>query len=299
MPTQKTKVVYRFVTAVAVLCSAAFFPSSTRAQQTFESPVLAAEAFVDAVATGNAQALASILGTDWKTFIPTDNIDQEDIDAFLTAWGKTHRFKSIAYGKVQLAVGPGDWTLPIPIVKKGERWRFDTLAGAEEMRIRRIGRNELSAMQAVLAYYDAQKEYALADRNGDGILEYARILVSSPGEHDGLYWRVSDGEAQSPLGPLFGSDTPGSDFHGYYFKILTGQGANAPGGEYNYLIENRMAAGFALVAWPMAYGDSGVMTFLVSHDGRVYQNDLGPASDQTARTMTRFDPDSSWEAVLP
>ena len=167
------------------------------------------------------------------------------------------------------------------------------------MRIRRIGRNELSTMQAVLAYYDTQKEYAQADRNGDGMLEYARVLVSSPGRHDGLYWPVSDGEAQSPLGPLFGSDTPGSDFHGYYFKILTGQGANAPGGEYSYLIENRMAAGFALVAWPVAYGDSGVMTFLVSHDGRVYQNDLGPASDQTARTMTRFDPDSSWEAVLP
>ena len=213
MPTQKTKVVYRFVSAIAFVCSAAFFPSTTLAQQTFESPALAAEAFVDAVATGNAQALASILGTDWKTFFPTDNIDQEDIDAFLAAWGKTHRFKSIAYGKVQLAVGPGDWTLPIPIVKKGERWRFDTLAGAEEMRIRRIGRNELSTMQALLAYYDAQKEYAQADRNGDGMLEYARGLVSSLGEHDGLYWPVSDGEAQSPLGPLFGDDTPGHDYH--------------------------------------------------------------------------------------
>ncbi len=218
MPTQKTKVVYRFVSAIAFVCSAAFFPSTTRAQQTFESPALAAEAFVDAVATGNAQALASILGTDWKTFIPTDNIDQEDIDAFLAAWGKTHRFKSIAYGKVQLAVGPGDWTLPIPIVKKGERWRFDTLAGAEEMRIRRIGRNELSTMQALLAYYDAQKEYAQADRNGDGMLEYARVLVSSLGEHDGLYWPVSDGEAQSPLGPLFGSDTPGNDYPWLLFQ---------------------------------------------------------------------------------
>jgi hypothetical protein len=299
MPIQKTKVIYRFVTAVAVLCSAAFFPSSTRAQQTFESPALAAEAFVDAVATGDAQALASMLGSDWKTFIPTDNIDQEDMDAFLAAWEKTHRFKSIAYGKVQLAVGAGDWTLPIPIVKKGERWRFDTLAGAEEMRIRRIGHNELSVMQALLAYYDAQKEYALADQNGDGMLEYARLLVSSPGRHDGLYWPGSDGEPESPLGPLFGSDTPGNDYHGYYFKILTEQGADAPGGGYDYLINERMAAGFALVAWPVTYGDSGVMTFLVSHDGRVYQNDLGAETDQTARAMTRFNPDSSWKTVLP
>ena len=299
MPTRMNNNVYRFFAAVVFVCTAAFLPSNSLAQQNFESPALAAEAFVSALATNDATVLASILGADWKTFIPTDTIGREDVDAFMAAWNKTHRFKSIAYGKVQIAVGPEDWTLPIPIVKKDKRWRFDTLAGAEEMRTRRIGRNELAAMQAVMAYYDAQKEYAISDRNGDGMLEYARKLISSPGKNDGLFWPVADGEAESPLGPLFGDDTPGNDYHGFYYKILTGQGPNAPGGAYDYLINNRMMAGFALVAWPVAYGDSGVMTFLVSHDGRVYQNDLGPATDQTARTMTRFDPDSSWEAVLP
>lgn len=299
MPVRKTKIICRFIASAVFICTAAFLPSNTLAQQTFESPALAAEAFVDALATNDAKALASILGADWMTFIPTDTIGREDVDAFMAAWNKSHRFKSIAYGKVQLAVGPEDWTLPIPIVKKGERWRFDTLAGAEEMRIRRIGRNELAAIQAAMAYYDAQKEYALTDRNGDGMLEYARKLISSPGKRDGLYWPVANGEAQSPLGPLFGGDTPGNDYHGFYYKILTGQGPNANGGAYDYLIQGRMMAGFALVAWPVTYGDSGVTTFLVSHDGRVYQKDLGPETDKIARAMVRFDPDSSWEAVTP
>ena len=299
MPTQKTKIVYRLFAAVVFVCTAASLPSNTFAQQTFESPALAAEAFVGALTTNDAQALASILGSDWKTFIPTDAIGREDVDAFMAAWNKTHRFKSIAYGKVQIAVGPEDWTLPIPIVKKSERWRFDTLAGAEEMRTRRIGRNELAAMQAAMAYYDAQKEYALADRNGDGMLEYARKLISSPGKYDGLYWPVADGEAESPLGPLFGSDTPGNDYLGFYYKILTGQGLNAISGAYDYLIQGRMAAGFALVAWPVAYGDSGVMAFIVNHDGRLYQKDLGLETDKIARAMVSFDPDSSWETVTP
>lgn len=299
MPTRKTKIVYRLIAAVVFVCAAAVLPSNTLAQQTFESPALAAEAFVGALAANDAQALASILGADWRTFIPTGSFDREDFDAFMAAWNKTHRFKSIAYGKVQLAVGREDWTLPIPIVKKGERWRFDTLAGAEEMRTRRIGRNELSTMQAMLAYYDAQKEYALADRNGDGMLEYARRLISSPGKHDGLYWPAADGEVQSPLGPLFGDDTPGNNYFGFHYKILTVQGPNAPDGAYDYLIKDRMRAGFALVAWPVTYGDSGVTTFLVSHDGRVFQKDLGPDTDQIARAMVRFDPDSSWEVVTP
>ena len=272
---------------------------SAFAQQTFGSPDLAAEAFVEAVATDNDQALASILGQNWKNFIPTDNISQEDVDAFISAWDQTHRFKPLAYGRVQLAVGPKDWTLPIPIVKEGDRWRFDVIAGAEEMRTRRIGRDELATMQAVLAYYDAQKEYALADRNGDGMLEYARKLVSSPGKRDGLYWAVADGEEESPLGPLFGEDEPGKDYNGYYYRILTTQGQNAPGGAYDYMIHGRMAAGFGLVAWPVRYDDTGVMTFIVSHDGKVFQKDLGPDTDAEARAMTLFDPDSSWQEVTP
>jgi hypothetical protein len=274
-------------------------PSTSIAQQAFDTPVLAADAFVDAVAKNDTEALASILGDDWRAFIPTDDIDQTDVDAFLDAWNKKHRFKQIAYGKGLIAVGREDWTLPIPIVKQGERWHFDTRAGAEEMRIRRIGRNELATIQAVMAYYDAQKEYALTDRNGDGMLEYARKLISSPGLHDGLYWPVQEGEAESPLGPLFGDDTPGNDYYGYYYRILTAQGPNAPGGPYDYLINDHMRAGFALVAWPVTYGDTGVTTFLVSHAGMVHQKDLGPETDATARAIMRFDPDSTWTAVPP
>jgi hypothetical protein len=281
------------------LCAAVFGPVPALGQQTFESPALAAEAFVDAVATRNIYALGSILGTDWREFIPIDEISDEAVEAFIAAWNKKHRFKPIAYGKVQLAVGPEDWTLPIPIVKEGDIWRFDTIAGAEEMRTRRIGRNELSAIQAVLAYYDAQKEYALADRNGDGILEYSQKLVSSPGKRDGLYWPVMADEEESPLGPLFGTDTPGMGYHGYFYRILMGQGPNAPGGAYDYEINGRMSVGFALVAWPVDYGDSGVMTFVISHNGQVYEKDLGPDTGKVAHAMTLFDPDPSWKEVSP
>lgn len=299
MPIQKSRIVYHVTAAVICLFWAACRPLDAVAQQTFASPLQAGEVLVDAVKTGDKPALAAILGSRWQEFIPSEDIDREDVDAFLNAWNQAHRFKQIAYGKGLLAVGPEDWTLPIPIVKTGERWHFDAQAGAEEMRIRRIGRNELSTIQAVLAYYDAQKEYALADRNGDGMLEYAQRLISSPGKHDGLYWPTSAGEAESPLGPLFGTDTPGKDYHGYYYRILAGQGPHAPGGAYDYLIGKRMTAGFALVAWPLAYGDSGVMTFLVSHDGEVFQKDLGSKTDSIVRAMTRFDPDASWKAVSP
>jgi len=299
MPVQHSGFIACRLTLVTLICLVVCLPSITFAQQTFDTPALAAEAFVNAVAQKDTKALASILGDDWKEFIPTDDIDQTDVDAFLAAWNNQHHFKQIAYGKGLIAVGSEDWTLPIPIVKEGERWHFDTRAGAEEMRTRRIGRNELAVMQAVMAYYDAQKEYALIDRNGDGMLEYAQRLISSTGHHDGLYWPVSEGEAESPLGPLFGNDTPGNDYYGYYYRILTAQGPDAPGGAYDYLINGRMRAGFALVAWPVAYGDAGVITFLISHDGRVYQKDLGPDTDKIARAMTRFNPDASWKAVSP
>jgi hypothetical protein len=189
--------------------------------------------------------------------------------------------------------------LPIPIVEGKGGWRFDARAGADEIRTRRIGRNELTAMQASLAYYDAQKEYATADRHGDGVLQYAQRIVSTPGMKDGLYWAELPGEDESPLGPVFGDDKPGDSYHGYLFRVLKAQGPNAPGGAYDYRIKGRMTAGFALVAWPLRYGDTGVMTFMVSHDGRLYQKDLGPNTGAIARSMTRFDPDGTWKEVNP
>jgi len=151
-------------------------------------------------------------------------------------------------------------------------------------------------MQAVLAYFDAQREYAQRDRDGDGVLSYARKFASTPGQHDGLYW-PDDAQGESPLGPLFGGVKPGAGYHGYHYKILTAQGKNAPGGAYDYIIGNHMRAGFALVAWPIYYGDSGVTSFMISHEGVLYQKDLGLRSATIARAMKTFDPDASWSKV--
>lgn len=174
-------------------------------------------------------------------------------------------------------------------------WRFDVKAGAEESRVRRIGRNELDAAQSVLAYFDAQKDYAESDRDGDGLLEYAQKLISTDGLHDGLYWSEDDSGQISPLGPLFGDATPGGgDWHGYRFRILEAQGPSAPGGACSYRLGDNMGRGFALVAWPTKYDDTGVMSFMISHEGEVFEKDLGAKSEQLARAMKQFDPDDSW-----
>jgi hypothetical protein len=241
-----------------------------------------------------------VLGADWRRFIPEGSVDRADADAFLAAWSKQHKLVAEGDSKAVLAVGDGGWTLPVPIVKRSAGWQFDPRAGADVMRTRRIGRNELAAMQAALAYFDAQKEYAMRDRDGDGVLAYAQKFVSSPGRHDGLYWVDAGAQGESPLGPRFGGQKAGEGYHGFYFKILQAQGKNAPGGAYDYVIGGRMRAGFALVAWPLRYGDTGVMTFMVSHDGTVVEKDLGPNTDAIARAMTRFNPDPSWKkAAVP
>ena len=299
MMTKTTSAFRTHLAAAAVTFFALQFSTFAVAQEAFDSPEAAADAFVHAVATSDEDALRTVLGADWKRFIPIEGIDRDDVNAFLAARYKKQKIIRDSDNRAHLAVGPDEWTLPIPIVKSGGVWRFDTRAGAEEIRTRRIGRNELSAMQAALAYYDAQKEYALADRNGDGTIEYAQRLISSPGRNDGLYWDAQNGEEESPLGPLFGNDKPGTDYHGYYFKILKGQGKHAPGGAYDYRIEGRMTAGFALVAWPVRYGETGVMTFVVNHEGQLYEKNLGPRTDAVARKMTLFDPDSSWRKVSP
>jgi hypothetical protein len=288
----------RLVAAVLPLLLAAV-TQPAHAQQVFSSPAAAADALVDAIAASDPDALKRVLGADWKRFIPTADVDQDDVYAFLAAAAKSKKLVAQRADTAHLAVGAEGWTLPIPIVKRGDGWRFDTRAGAEEIRARRIGANELAAMQAALAYYDAQKEYATADRNGDGVLEYAQRIVSTPGRKDGLYWAALPGEPESPLGPVFGDERPGDGYHGYRFRILKAQGKSAPGGAYDYVIGGRMRAGFALVAWPARYGDTGVMSFVVSHSGQLYEKDLGPNTDAIARAMTRFDPDSTWQRVTP
>lgn len=267
------------------------------AQKAYPTPDAAAQALVDALSRSDVEALRSVLGPEWRRFVPEGTVDQDDAYEFLGAWATQHKVVLEQPDKALLAAGPGDWTLPVPIVKSAAGWRFDPRAGVDAMRTRRIGRNELHAMQAALAYFDAQKEYAQQDRDGNSVLEYAQKFVSSPGRHDGLYWPDATGQDLSPLGPLYAGQRGGEGDHGYHFKILKAQGKDAPGGAYDYVIGNRMRGGFALIAWPIRYGDTGVMSFIVNHDGVVYEKDLGPGGETAAQAMTRFNPDASWRKV--
>jgi hypothetical protein len=273
------------------------------AQKSYMTPESAAEALVKAIRANDTKTLETVLGKDWKRFIPTDDLSRDDVDAFLAAYDKEHKVDTEGDATALLSVGgePG-FTLPIPIVKnKAGLWKFDVVSGNERLRTARIGRNELAAMQAVLAYYDAQREYASEDRTGKGVLEYARKLVAAPGKKDGLYWPAALDAVQSPLGPLIGQQTPkGPGYWGYHYKILTAQGKDAPGGAYDYMIGGRMRAGFALVAWPVRFGDTGIMTFMVSHTGTVFEKDLGPDTGAIVQAMTRFNPDATWhKASIP
>jgi hypothetical protein len=282
--------------AAAMVASAA---APALAQQAYPNAEAAADAFAAAIKGNDKNALQVILGADWQKFVPTEEIDREDIDAFIAAWDQSHHIEPMGENRAALAAGQSGWTLPVPLVKNEAGWHFDPAAGADEMKTRRIGRNELATMQAALAYFDAQKDYARVDRDGDNVLQYAQKFVSSPGKHDGLYWPAADNEEESPLGPFFDSTDQkvGQGYHGYRYKILTAQGKDAPGGAYDYLIKNRMVAGFALVAWPIDYGDSGVMSFMISHDGQLYEKDLGEDSEAVAKAMQQFDPDRSWNRV--
>lgn len=274
-------------------------PLGLQAQEAFPTPEAAADAFVAALGTQKADAdrLAALLGADWHNYIPTEGIDRTDVDAFIAHYKEKHQIQKDTPERVHLVVGNDPWTLPLPIIHEKKGWTFNAKAGGEEIRIRRIGSNEESAIKAVQAYHDAQLDYAEVDRNGDGILEYAQKFVSSDGQHDGLYWPDEDGGEESPLGPLFGDELPGDGWHGYHFRILTAQGPSAPGGAYNYKIGNNMTRGFAVIAWPVRYGDSGVMSFMISHDGEIFSKNLGPEGAKTALKMSSFDPDSSWTEV--
>jgi hypothetical protein len=207
-----------------------------------------------------------------------------------------------------LLIGDEAWPVPIPIVRTGERWRFASEEGAVEIVNRRIGGNERNAIYVLRAYIDAQRAYGARDRNGDGVLQYAQKLASAPGKRDGLYWSAdaAKSEEESPFGPLIAESaaylkghSAGDPYRGYHFRILTRQGKDAPGGAYNYVINGRMIAGFAMVAYPSDYGRSGVMTFIVSHNGKVYEKNLGRDSTAIGAKMSTFDPGAGWKPVMP
>ena len=282
----------------AVAASLALAPSAF-AQTAYPTPEAAAEALVDGIARHDRDAIKSVAGSDYEKYFPSSKTDPDDITNFLEAWARGHSIVPAGNDKAFLGVGKNGWTLPIPIVKTAAGWRFDAKAAPEEMLIRRIGRNELAAIQVALAYTDAQKEYHQNDWNGDGVREYAMRGLSTPGKHDGLYWATLPGEPESPLGAEFADAKVGQPYHGYLYKILTAQGKNAPGGVKSYIKNGRMTEGYALVAWPAKYDDTGVMTLIVNQDGIVYQKSLGPNTDAVARAMKTYDPDASWQKASP
>jgi len=277
--------------------------------QIFETPEAAVTALSRAVAATNRTVLGSILGPAARDLVNPDEVQGAfEFAEFAAAFNITNRLVRESDSRATLEVGPQAWPFPIPLQKVNDGWQFDTAAGTEELLNRRIGRNELDLLRVMRAYVHAQREYASRDRDGDEVREYAQKLLSSPGQTDGLYWRPAVNGEISPFGPLvafaqgegYGQKSSAREsgprpFHGYLFKLLTKQGKNAPGGKYDYVINGNMIGGFALVAWPAEYGESGIMTFIVNQQGRVYQKDLGKDTDRTAPKIEAYDPDKSWQ----
>jgi len=286
--------------AIALLATA----STAVAQQSYQTPDEAAAALVSAVRADDQNAELAVLGPDGDDIVSSgDKVADDAIRArFLQSYDAKHQVAMNGDSKAVLVIGNDDYPFPIPLVRKGDKWSFDTTEGRREILYRRIGRNELDTIQVCLAYVDAQDEYAEKDRTGAGAGVYAEHFISSPGKKDGLYWPAEQG-AESPLGELFADASKEgykagdgrSPYHGYYYKILTKQGAAAVGGPADYVVNGKMIGGFALVAWPAEYGNSGVMTFIVNHNGTVYEKDLGSRTAQVAAGMTAFNPDDSWK----
>jgi hypothetical protein len=275
-------------------------------QSTFATPDAAAKALVDAARAKNVDALLAIVGPGSSAWLFSGDMvaDANDWSRFVASYDAKESLDMKDASHAVLQVGADDWPFPAPLVKHGSTWSFDASAGREEILNRRIGRNELDAMQTLLAVVDAEREYAATDADGNGFADYAKRFVSTPGKKDGLYWPTKDGESESPLGPLVAvasregygrkdSAKPAA-YHGYHYRLLTSQGKDAPGGAYDYLVGDKLLGGFGVVAWPASYGVSGVMTFIVNHDGVVYEKDLGARTGAIASVMTRFNPDGTW-----
>jgi hypothetical protein len=234
------------------------------------------------------------LGANYRRFIPADSVSHEDRLNFLEAWSRAHKVMTNG-DRAVVEAGRNGWTLPIPLVKSAAGWKFDVSAAPEQMRLRRIGRNELAAIQVALAYTDAQDEYFATNPDRQAVRHFAMRSLSTPGKRDGLYWPALSNEAESPLGAAFADARPGMAYHGYLYRVLTKQGMEAPGGAMSYVRDGLMTEGYALIAWPERWGDTGVMSFIVSRDGVVLQKDLGPGTDAAARKLTAYNPDSTWE----
>jgi hypothetical protein len=291
--------------AIMLFWGCAFAALAAEAQQkTFSAPAEALQALVAAIKTDNLEEMVAVLGPGSEELLSSGDevADRNGREKFLQAYEQGHTLRQESPERIIVVLGSRNWPLPIPLVKKGDTWRFDALAGQQEILNRRIGRNELRVIEVLHAYVEAQHEYATRDCRGGGRVEFAQKLTSSPGQRDGLYWPAEKGEQESPFGPLIAHATsqgyPEGDlapFRGYYFKILKGQGNNAAGGTYGYMVKDRMLLGFALIAYPAEYGNSGIMTFIVNQEGSIYQKDLGEETKQLAEEIELFDPDSTWQ----
>lgn len=285
-------------------------PPARIEQQGYPTPEDAAAALSTAVRAQDLNRMLSVIGPAARAWLSSgDEVsDRHEWERFSAAYERKHAIGALADGRGQLLVGDDDWPFPAPIVRRGERWFFDAAAGRDELLNRRIGRNELDTIQTLLAIVDAQREYAAGDLDGNGFNDYARRFVSTRGTRDGLFWPVTANESASPLGDLIGTaaregysrsaqEGQPRPFHGYFYRLLSGQGKAARGGAFSYLVDDRLIGGFAVVAYPAKYGVSGVMTFAVNHDGVVYQKNFGGQTPAAARRIKLFDPDASWRKV--
>jgi hypothetical protein len=273
-------------------------------QERFAQPDAALQAFIGALGTGDPARLGGLFGPEHMDEILGDDpvAARADMAKVYADAERAAALRPAGADRMVVVVGREAWPFPVPLVRDADGWRFDAAAGAEEIADRRIGRNELAAIEVMRAYVDAQREYAGEDHGGDGVLEYAQRITSTGDKRDGLYWPTAEGEAPSPFGPFVAEvgdylegRQAGAPYHGYYFRVLTGQGPNAPGGAYGYVINGHMVAGFAMLAWPATYDDTGVMSFLVGPNGVVLEADLGPDTAERARAITTYDPGPSWQ----
>jgi hypothetical protein len=293
---------------VFVLAAAMFTCYGVNANAaTYATPEDAISALVDATRTGNPDAMLAVLGKGAKGLVESGDpvADRTALEKFNAEYAESSKLTRPDEKTAMLSIGKDDWPFPIPVVKTAKGWQFDVRKGADEIMNRRIGRNELAVMQVMRAYVDAQREYYSANPASQKLLQYAQKFSSTAGKRDGLYYPTAAGEPPSPLGELFaharaagykpGESAQPVPYYGYYYRMLTGQGRNAPGGAYDYVVRGQMIGGFALIAYPAKYGNSGVMTFIVNQDGVVYQKNLGPKTPARAARITRFDPDDSWK----
>jgi hypothetical protein len=297
--------------AAACVCALCIASAAVAAapQRSFASPEYAASGLVHAMMAHDRQAVAAVLGPGSEQWISSGDAvaDRSAADRFVAAFEQKHAVAAASDARASLSVGVDDWPFAFPLVKAGSGWRFDTEAGKGELLARRIGQNELAVINVMRAIVDAQREYASEYRSPKGDAQYARKFASAPGRKDGLYWPAKAGERESPLGPLvtrataegYGlkKTTGPRPYHGYYFRMLQGQGPHARGGALDYVVKGRMIGGFAALAYPAQYGNSGVMTFIVNHDGTVFQKDLGADTAKQARAMSRFDPAAGWTPI--